>query len=106
MAWILLLVAGLLEVVWAFAMKLSQGFTRPAATIVTIAAMIASFGLLAVAMRTLPLGTAYMVWTGIGAVGAFVLGVVVLGEPVNTWRVAAAVLIVSGLVLMKASSPA
>lgn len=106
MAWILLLVAGLLEVIWAFAMKLSQGFTRPTATVVTLVAMIASFALLAAAMRTLPLGTAYMVWTGIGAVGAFVLGVAVLGEPLSGWRVAAAVLIVSGIVLMKASSPA
>ena len=71
MAWVLLFAAGLLEIVWAYAMKLSQGFTRPGATVVTLIAMIASFGLLSVAMRTLPLGTAYTVWTGIGAVGAF-----------------------------------
>jgi quaternary ammonium compound-resistance protein SugE len=101
MAWILLLVAGLLEVVWAYTMKLSQGFTRPGASAITLVAMIASFGLLSISMKTLPLGTAYTVWTGIGAVGAFLVGVLVLGEPANAGRVAAAVLIVSGLVLMK-----
>jgi quaternary ammonium compound-resistance protein SugE len=106
MAWMLLLVAGLLEVVWAFTMKLSQGFTRPAASIVTLVAMIASFGLLAVAMRTLPLGTAYTIWTGIGAVGAFLVGIAVLGEPITVGRVVAAVLIVAGLVLMRVSDVA
>ncbi len=104
MAWIFLFVAGLLEVVWAFTMKLSQGFTRPGPAAVTLVAMFASFGLLAVSMKTLPLGTAYTVWTGIGAVGAFVVGVVVLGESVNTARVVAAALIVSGLILMNVSS--
>ena len=104
MAWVLLFVAGLLEIVWAFTMKLSQGFTRPGASIVTLLAMLASFGLLAASMKTLPLGTAYTVWTGIGAVGAFGIGVVVLGEPVTPARVVAAVLIVCGLVLMKMSS--
>ncbi|MEG6502574.1 DMT family transporter, partial [Desulfovibrio sp. 1214_IL3152] len=82
MAWILLFFAGLLEVVWAYTMKLSIGFTKPLPTVLTLAAMIASFGLLAVAMKSLPLGTAYTIWTGIGAVGAFVLGIAVLGEPV------------------------
>lgn len=105
MAWILLFAAGLLEVVWAFAMKQSSGFTRLTPTIVTLVAMIASFALLSVSMKTLPLGTAYTVWTGIGAVGAFVVGVMVLGEPLNAARVGAAALIVSGLVLMKVSSP-
>jgi len=104
MAWILLFVAGLLEIVWAFTMKLSVGFTRPAASAVTLVAMLASFGLLSVAMKTLPLGTAYMVWTGIGAVGAFVVGAVVLAEPVTVSRLIAAVLIVMGIVLMKVSS--
>ena len=79
MAWIYLIIAGLFEIVWAFAMKQSEGFTRPGATAVTIAAMIASFALLALAMRSLPLGTAYTIWTGIGAVGAFVVGIAVLG---------------------------
>lgn len=104
MAWILLFFAGLLEVAWAFTMKLSQGFTRPAASIVTLAAMIASFGLLSISMRSLPLGTAYTVWTGIGAVGAFLVGIIALGEPVNLTRVIAASLIVAGIVLLKLSS--
>ena len=105
MAWILLFIAGILEVVWAFAMKLSQGFTRPMPSAVTLLAMLASFGLLAASMKTLPLGTAYTVWTGIGAVGAFVVGVVALGESINPARILAAVLIVAGLVLMKISAP-
>ena len=105
MAWFLLLVAGLLEIVWAYFMKLSQGFTRPGASIVTLLAMLASFGLLSASMRTLPLGTAYTVWTGIGAVGAFVVGIVMLGEAVSAARVVAAVLIVAGLILMKVSAP-
>ena len=105
MAWFLLFVAGLLEIVWAYFMKLSQGFTRPGASAITLLAMLASFGLLSASMRTLPLGTAYTVWTGIGAVGAFVVGIVMLGEAVSAARVFAAVLIVSGLVLMKVSAP-
>ena len=103
MAWILLVVAGLLEVVWAFAMKQSQGFTRIAPSIVTGVAMLASVGLLAISMRSLPLGTAYAVWTGIGALGAFVVGVIVLGEPATAARVLAAILILSGLALMKSA---
>jgi quaternary ammonium compound-resistance protein SugE len=105
MAWIYLLIAGLLEVVWAFTMKLSLGFTRTGPTVVTLLAMAASFALLSVAMKSLPLGTAYMVWTGIGAVGAFIVGVVILGEPLTMGRVVAAALIVAGLSLMKLSTP-
>jgi len=104
MAWISLFIAGLFEVVWAFSMKQSAGFTRLGPTLVTFLAMLVSFVLLAWSMRTLPLGTAYTVWTGIGAVGAFVVGAAVLGEPLTPMRVTAAVLIVSGLVLMKLSS--
>jgi quaternary ammonium compound-resistance protein SugE len=104
MAWILLLVAGLFEVVWAYSMKLSNGFTHLTYSILTIVMMTASFGLLSVAMRTLALGTAYTVWTGIGAVGAFIVGIVFLGEQISPMRVCAAVLIVSGLVLMKLSA--
>ncbi|WP_434681580.1 quaternary ammonium compound efflux SMR transporter SugE [Pseudomonas sp. R1-18] len=104
MAWVYLLLAGVLEVVWAFAMKNSDGFSKLTPSVITMVAMIASFGLLAVAMKSLPLGTAYTIWTGIGAVGAFIVGITVLGEPVNTWRILAAVLIVSGLVMMKVSS--
>ncbi|MFN3522636.1 MAG: DMT family transporter [Phenylobacterium sp.] len=105
MAWAILIVAGLLEVVWAYLMKQSAGFTRFWPSIGTLGFMIASFGLLAVSMRVLPLGTAYVVWTGIGAVGAFVVGTLVLHEPVSAARVLAAALIVAGLVLMKVTSP-
>lgn len=104
MAWVYLLAAGLLEILWAYSMKLSHGFSKPTPTVVTIVAMIASFWLLALAMRSLPLGTAYTIWTGIGAIGAFLIGIFVLGEQVTAMRIAAAVLIVSGLVLMKASA--
>jgi len=104
MPWLLLFVAGLLEIVWAYSMKLSEGFSRPAATLITVSVMIASFGLLSMSMKSLPLGTAYMAWTGIGAVGAFAVGVAVLGEPLTMIRLGAAVLIVSGLILMKLAS--
>lgn len=105
MAWFLLVIAGLFEVVWAFSMKQSEGFTRLWPTVVTLAAMLVSFGLLSWSMRSLPLGTAYTIWTGIGAVGAFVVGVVFLGEAASPLRLLAAVLIVGGLLLMKLSSP-
>jgi|SRR5579884_3526252 len=105
MAWIVLLAAGVLEVVWSVAMKLSHGFTRPGASLITIAAMIGSVVLLALAMRSLPLGTAYTVWTGIGAVGAFAVGIAFLGEDASALRVLAAAVIVTGLVLMKVASP-
>lgn len=104
MSWIYLLVAGFLEIVWAYTMKQSLGFTRLIPSLITISAMVVSFWLLSVAMRTIPLGTAYTIWTGIGAVGAFIVGIVFLAEPVNAARILAAVLIVSGLVLMKLSS--
>ncbi|MZR30267.1 quaternary ammonium compound efflux SMR transporter SugE [Sneathiella litorea] len=106
MAWIYLVAAGLLEIIWAYSMKQSEGFSRLTPSIVTIITMIASFTLLALAMRSLPLGTAYTVWTGIGAVGAFLVGIFVLGELANPMRVTAALLIVSGLVLLKISSDA
>lgn len=104
MAWIILFVAGLLEVVWAYFMKQSAGFTRLWPSVITLTAMIGSFALLSWSMRVLPLGTAYTVWTGIGAVGAFLLGIMFLGESVNPMRIAAAVLILSGLVLMRLSA--
>ncbi|AZV93155.1 QacE family quaternary ammonium compound efflux SMR transporter [Bordetella sp. J329] len=104
MAWIYLVVAGLLEVIWAYTMKLSDGFTRLNYSFITLVAMIASFGLLAVAMKSLPLGTAYTIWTGIGAIGAFVVGILMLGEVASPMRILAAGLIVGGLVLMKLSS--
>ncbi|HEY4548128.1 MAG TPA: multidrug efflux SMR transporter [Pedomonas sp.] len=104
MAWILLSVAGLLEVVWAYFMKLSDGFSRPMYTVLTFGFMFVSFWLLSVAMKTLPLGTAYAVWTGIGAVGAFIVGLVMLGEAASPLRILAALLIVSGIALMKFTS--
>ena len=105
MAWIMLIVAGLLEVVWAFSLKQSHGFTRLTPSVITLVAMAASFGLLSLSMRMLPLGTAYTIWTGIGAVGAFVVGIVVLGEQVSVMRIIAAAMIVSGIVLMKLAAP-
>lgn len=105
MAWIYVLVAGLLEVVWAYSMKLSNGFTELRPSLITLVAMLASFGLLAVAMRSLPLGTAYTVWTGIGAVGSFAVGIALLGEAVTPARLVAAALIVAGLLMMKIAEP-
>lgn len=104
MAWASLIVAGLLEIVWAALMKQSEGFTRLWPSIGTIVFMVASFGLLSFAMRSLPLGTAYGVWTGIGAVGAFVVGIVIMGEAASPLRILAASLIVGGLLLMKLTS--
>lgn len=104
MAWIVLILAGIFEIVWAYSMKLSEGFTRLTPSIITIVFMVLSFALLAYAMRTLPLGTAYTIWTGIGAVGSFLIGIWVLDEPATALRMLAAVLIISGLVLMKVSS--
>ena len=104
MAWVLLIVAGVLEIVWAYFMKVSDGFSKLVPSILTIIFMIASFALLSYAMKTLPLGTAYTVWTGIGAIGSFAVGIFFLGESASAMRMLAAVLIVSGLVLMKLSS--
>mgnify|MGYP001574528623 CR=1 FL=1 len=104
MAGFYLVSAGALDIVWALAMKQSHGFTKLVPSIVTIVGMVASFWLLALAMRTLPLGTAYTIWTGIGAVGAFIIGIIFLGEQISAMRIGAAALIVGGLVLMKLSS--
>ena len=106
MAWIALFFAGLFEIVWAVAMKQSAGFTRLVPTVVMLIGMFLSFALLAWSMKVLPLGTAYTIWTGIGAVGAFIVGIAYFGEALSAGRVIAAVLIVSGLVLMKLSTPA
>ncbi|WP_250513506.1 quaternary ammonium compound efflux SMR transporter SugE [Caballeronia sp. INDeC2] len=104
MSWILLFIAGLLEVAWAAGLKSSDGFTRLGPSIFTIITAIGSFVLLAIAMKQLPLGTAYAVWTGIGAVGAFVFGIVFMGEALSAARIVSAVLIVAGLVGLKISS--
>ena len=106
MAWTYLIIAGLLEVVWAYFMKQSAGFTRLWPSVATLGFMGVSFALLSLAMRSLPMGTAYTVWTGIGAVGAFIVGIVVLGEAATPPRILAALLIVAGMALMKVSSPA
>jgi quaternary ammonium compound-resistance protein SugE len=103
-AWIVLVFAGVFEIIWAYTMKMSEGFTKLSPSIITLVFMVLSFGLLAYAMRTLPLGTAYTIWTGIGAIGSFAVGIFVLGEPATAMRMLAAVLIISGLVLMKISS--
>ena len=105
LVWLLLFVAGALEVVWSFAMKQSAGFSRLGPSGVTVVAMLASVGLLSWSMRSLPLGTAYTVWTGIGAIGAFLVGVLFFGEAATLVRLLAAGLIVGGLVLMKVATP-
>ncbi|GAB4043856.1 DMT family transporter [Spirosoma litoris] len=104
MSWIYLVFAGLLEVVWAYFMKQSVGFTRLVPSLITGVALVASFSLLALAMRTLPLGTAYTIWTGIGAIGAFIVGIIWFQEPVTTARLVAALLIIAGLLFMKFAS--
>ena len=101
MAWTYLIIAGLLEVVWAYFMKQSAGFTRLWPSVATLAFMGVSFGLLSLAMKSLPMGTAYVVWTGIGAVGAFIVGVVFLQEHLSPLRVLAALLVLGGLVLFR-----
>ncbi|GKX61203.1 quaternary ammonium compound efflux SMR transporter SugE [Leminorella grimontii] len=104
MAWIILLIAGLLEVVWAIGLKYSHGFTRLTPSVITLVAMAASFLLLANAMKTLPMGTAYAVWTGIGAVGAAVTGIVLMGESASTVRIISLCLIICGIIGLKFSS--
>ena len=104
MAWAILILAAIFEIIWAYSMKMSEGFTKLTPGIVTIVFMILSVVLLSVSMRSLPLGTAYTVWTGIGAIGSFVVGILILNEPMTAMRMIAAVLIVSGLILMKLSS--
>lgn len=105
MAWPLLVLAGLLEVAWAVGLKYTDGFSRLWPSVGTLAALVASFVLLAYAMKTLPVGTAYAVWTGIGAVGAALFGMVVLGEPRTAGRLVSLCLIVAGIVGLKLFSP-
>ncbi|KIG04616.1 quaternary ammonium compound efflux SMR transporter SugE [Caballeronia concitans] len=104
MSWILLFIAGVLEVAWAAGLKSSDGFTRLGPSIFTLVTAVGSFVLLALAMRQLPLGTAYAVWTGIGAVGAFVFGIVFMGEAVSAARIVSALLIIAGLTGLKLTS--
>jgi quaternary ammonium compound-resistance protein SugE len=100
-AWIQLLAAGILEVIWAITMKYSNGFTKPAPSAVTIFTMVLSFWLLAQATKTLPIGTAYAAWVGIGATGAALLGMVLLNEPASLGRIACLLLIIGGVVGLK-----
>ncbi|BEH09237.1 MULTISPECIES: quaternary ammonium compound efflux SMR transporter SugE [Geobacter] len=106
MTWGILVLAGLFEVGWAIGLKFTEGFTRFWPTVLTVLAMIASFWLLEIAMRTLPVGTAYSVWVGVGAVGTVLLGIVLFGEPANPARLISVALIVSGIIGLKLSSPA
>ena len=101
MAWTWLIIAGLLEIVWAYFMKQSEGFTRLWPSVATLGFMTVSFALLSLAMKSMPMGTAYVVWTGIGAVGAFIVGVVFLQEHLSPLRVVAALLVLAGLVLFR-----
>ncbi|CDL81431.1 quaternary ammonium compound efflux SMR transporter SugE [Xenorhabdus szentirmaii] len=104
MSWLVLLIAGLLEVVWAVGLKYTQGFSRLAPSLMTLAAMAASVGLLAYAMKSLPTGTAYAMWTGIGAVGTAIFGIMVLGESANFVRVLSLGLIILGIIGLKLAS--
>jgi quaternary ammonium compound-resistance protein SugE len=106
MNWILLVIAGLCEVAWAIGLKYTHGFTRPLPTIGTVAAMLISIWLLGIAMKSLPVGTAYAVWVGIGAVGTAILGIILLNESASAARLVSLGLIVAGIVGLKLASPA
>lgn len=103
MSWLILLLAGLFEVAWAIGLKYTDGFTRPLHTLLTVSAIIVSLALLSLAMKGLPLGTAYAVWTGIGAIGTLIAGVILFSEPITLLRMASAALIICGLIGLKIS---
>ncbi|HEY8515494.1 MAG TPA: quaternary ammonium compound efflux SMR transporter SugE [Candidatus Binatia bacterium] len=105
MAWLVLVTAGLFEVGWAIGLKYTEGFTRLWPTVWTVVAMAISLGLLGIAMRTLPVGTAYAVWVGVGAVGTVFFGIVLLGEPASVARLLSVALIVAGIVGLKLATP-
>lgn len=104
MSWLVLFIAGLLEVVWAIGLKYTHGFTRLTPSVITVTAMIVSIVMLSWAMKTLPVGTAYAVWTGIGAVGAAITGILLLGESASLARIVSLVLIVAGIIGLKLSA--
>lgn len=104
MNWIILIVAGLFEVGWAIGLKYTEGFTRLWPTVWTIMAMIISLGLLGIAMKALPVGTAYSIWVGVGAVGTVILGIVLLGESASVTRMISVTLIVAGIIGLKLST--
>ena len=106
MPWVILVLAGLFEVGWAIGLKYTEGFTRLLPTIWTVLAMIISLSLLGIAMKSLPVGTAYSVWVGVGAVGTVILGIVLLGEPANAPRLISVALIIGGIVGLKLATPA
>jgi len=106
MAWIILFVAGLFEIGWAVGLKFTQGFTRPVPTVLTGVSLVASMGLLGWAVKSLPLGTAYAVWTGVGAVGTAIVGILLFKEPATAGRLACLALIVSGILGLKLFTPA
>lgn len=105
MNWLILLLAGLFETGWAIGLKYTEGFTRPKPTILTALSMIVSLWLLGIAVKTLPVGTAYAVWVGVGAVGTALLGMALFGEPANAGRLASLALILAGIIGLKLSSP-
>lgn len=105
MSWMILVLAGLFEVGWAVGLKYTEGFTRLWPTLGTVAAMAISLWLLGVAMKSLPLGTAYAVWVGVGAVGTAILGIVLLGEPANPGRLISLGLILAGIIGLKLATP-
>lgn len=105
MAWLLLIIAGLCEIVWAIGLKYAEGFTRFWPSVMTVAAMLISIVLLGIAMKSLPVGTSYAVWVGVGAVGTAVLGIVLLGESASAGRLASLGLIVAGIVGLKLATP-
>jgi len=106
MAWIILVLAGLFEVGWAIGLKYTEGFTRLWPIVWTAVAMIISLWLLGLAMKSLPIGTAYSVWVGVGSVGTVILGIVLLGEPVNVARLISIMLIIAGIIGLKLATPA
>ncbi|AWK52843.1 quaternary ammonium compound-resistance protein SugE [Clostridium beijerinckii] len=105
MKWIYLVIAGVFEVGWAIGLKYSQGFTKTMPSILTLIGMIASFYFLSLSIKTLPIGTAYAIWTGIGTVGTVILGIILFKEPFDTIRMICIVLIVSGIIGLKLTSP-
>lgn len=105
MSWIYLFIAGLFEIVWAIGLKYTQGFTRPLPSVITVAGMVVSFYFLALATKVLPIGTAYAIWTGIGAVGAITLGIILFKEPFDLLRIIFLLFIVTGIIGLKVVSP-
>ena len=105
MPWVILTIAGIFEIGWAVGLKYTEGFTKLWPTVGTVLSMVISLGLLGMAMKSLPVGTAYAVWVGVGAVGTVILGIVLFGEPANTARIVSVALIVAGIIGLKLATP-